>query len=325
MSAAGKERVAVVGAGAFGRALAGAIAGNGHEVILYSRSGSAETVAGVTRTGTLSNTADAELIFMAVPSRFVDETATALEPSLDGRHMLVHVNRGLAREEGSPRRHTTGLTTLSERLRDLTPCRRVGALAGPLVPESLAATRPGGAVIGTPFPEVADRVRLALASSSMRVYETADLTGVEIASAFVGVLSIAIGVARGLGVGPGALALLCTRGMSEAARLGAALGAKPETFGGLSGYGDLLACVAGDERAEIRLGEALAAGNSIDEAKAAVGAHVEGIRLSTRLDLFARATHVEAPILAATSAIARAEFGPSEALAALMAREVHKE
>jgi glycerol-3-phosphate dehydrogenase (NAD(P)+) len=294
----------------------------------YSRSGkSVGAPAGEGRvqpTSSLAALRDVELLFLAVPSFYLDDLAVHLDAHLDGRHMLVHVSRGLATHDQSAL-ETPTLTTLSERLRALTACRRVGALAGPLVPESLATTKPGGAVIGTPFAEVAEATRAALGGPSMRLYSTRDLLGVEIASACVGVLAIAVGVAQGLGVGPGALALLCTRGMSEATRIGLEVGAEPTTFAGLAGFGDLVACVAGDGRAELTLGKRLAAGQTAASAHTALGAHVEGVLLAPRIARFAQLTGVDTPILSAIADLVGGALGPEAALASLMARIVHKE
>jgi glycerol-3-phosphate dehydrogenase (NAD(P)+) len=320
--------VAVVGGGHFGRSLATAVARSAGAVLHYSRSGNALVDADVEgtvyATSELADLRDAELIFLAVPSPYVDDLARRLDEHLDGRHMLVHVSRGLSIADGSGAGAAT-LVTLSERLRTLTACRRVGALAGPLVPESLATTKPGGAIIGTPFPEVADAVRAALAGPSMRIYATNDLSGVEVASACVGVLAIAVGVARGLCVGPGALALLCTRGMAEATRVGLEVGAEASTFAGLAGFGDLVACVAGDERVELGLGLRLAQHHTVASALAELGGHVEGVLLAPRIARFAEEAGLNTPITAAIAALVGGALGPEEALASLMARIVHKE
>lgn len=318
--------VAVVGGGEFGRSLAKAVARSAGSVLHYSRSGNAiECSEGTVRgTSSLADLREAELIFLAVPSPYVDDVARTLDHHLDGRHMLVHVSRGLATTDGVAAGAPT-LVRLSECMRTLTACRRVGALAGPLVPESLATTKPGGAVIGTPFPEVADAVRAALGGPSMRLYATDDILGVEIASACVGVLAIAVGVARGLGVGPGALAVLCTRGMAEATRVGVTLGAEASTFAGLAGFGDLVACVAGDDRVELGLGQRLAQGLDVTAALGELGGHVEGVLLAPRIARFAGLAGLDTPILAAIAALVGGSLGPEAALASLMARIVHKE
>lgn len=326
--AAGSGRVGVIGGGEFGRSLARAVARSAGEVLHYSRSGKPLVApAGegrVRATSDLASMRDAELLFLAVPSFYVDDLAEHLDRLLDGRHMLVHVSRGLATHDAqSP--SAPSLTTLSERMRALTACRRVGALAGPLVPESLATTKPGGAVIGTPFPEVAAAVRAALGGPSMRLYSTRDLLGVEIASACVGVLAIAVGIAQGLGVGPGALAVLCTRGMSEATRIGHEVGAEASTFAGLAGFGDLVACVAGDGRTELTLGRRLAEGQAVSDALSDLGAHVEGVLLAPRIARFAELAGVDTPILTAIAALVGGALGPEAALESLMARIVHKE
>lgn len=315
--------VGVVGGGLFGRALAQAAARNGHSVVLYTRGreaprafeaeGEAEIFGDerVRTSNQLADLRDAGLIFLAVPSAYLPELAFELGKHLDGRHLLVHVSRGLVGQE---------LLTLTRLLRQRTPCRRVGALAGPLSAAALAEDVPAGAIVGTPFPEVCASVREAIASSSLLLYESADVIGVEVASAMVGLLSLAVGYARGLGVGPAPLALVLTRGMIEGARIGGPLGAQSETFYGLSGMGDLLAAVAGDERPEVALGEALARGQTLDEAVRGVGGHIESVRLAKRVADFARRVGERAPIAGVVAAVLEGELSGEEAIAALMAR-----
>ena len=229
--------VGVLGGGGFGRGLAQAASRIGRDVVLWSRSGDASD-GRIRTTRNLADLAEAEIIFVAVPSIYVAEVSGQLGEHLDGSHLLVHVSRGLVGEE---------LTTVSHVLRHETPCRRVGALAGPLVAQALAEGQPGGGVIGTRFPEVAEAVRRAIAGPTLRIYETRDVTGVEVASAMVGLLCLAVGYGQAGGIGPGTLAVVVTRGMAEAARVGQALGAEQATFGGLAGFGDLMAAVAGDD------------------------------------------------------------------------------
>ena len=251
----GLPRVGVVGGGGFGRAMARALHRNGRHVVLWSRQKTPSEH--VTVTTDLADLADAELIFFAVPSPHVDATATALGAHLNGSHLLVHVSRGLVGEE---------LATLSQVLKVRTPCRRIGALAGPLDAEALADGEPTGAIVGTRFPEVTAAVREALDTDSLRTYESRDIVGVEIASAVVGYLALAVGVGRELQISPATVAVLLTRGMNEATRWAPTLGADPSTFYGLAGQGDLLSVMGGDVRPEVRLGRALARGADLSTA-----------------------------------------------------------
>ncbi len=307
--------VAVVGAGGFGRAIAQAAARCGRDVILWSRSERSSEEARVRRTSALAEVAAAELAFVAVPSPFVASVADELAPHLDGRHYLVHVSRGLIGEELAP---------ISRVLRERTPAHRVGALAGPLAVDALREGSPSGAIVGTRFPEVADAVREAIGSPALRIYDTDDVVGVEVASAMVGLLALTAGYAQAMEVNGTTLAVFLTRALAEAARIAPTLGADPQTLFGLAGMGDLMAVLAGGDRPEVRLGRALAGGAPLAAAGAEAGAHIEGVSIAQRLAEHARRMDLEAPI---TQAIVGVLEGRSaqEALDALMAREVGSE
>ncbi len=306
--------VAVVGGGGFGRAIAAAAHRNGRSVILWSRKGNQQEA--FRCTSELADLREAELIFLAVPSPYVPQTASALGRHLDGSHLLVHVSRGLLGEE---------LTTLSQHLRKTTPCRRVGALAGPLDAEALREGQPTGAIVGTRFPEVARAVREAIGSKSLRIYESRDIVGVEVAAAVVGLMALAGGYGRGKGASPATLSVFLTRGMAECVRIATALGAKAETFRGLAGFGDLMAVVGGDDRPEIRLGEALASGLDLATAAKKAGAHIEGVSIARRMVEFAERANINAPMAAVVAKVLDGTLGPTEAIDALMARRVGTE
>ncbi len=303
--------VAVIGAGGFGRALAKCSARVGRRVILYSRSPKPMDVQGVRVTSELAELAQAELVFLAVPSPHVAGVAEQLGHHLDGRHLIVHVSRGLVGHE---------LHTVSETVRALTPVRRLGALAGPLVAETLARGEPAGGVIGTLFPEVADAVCEALAGPTLRIYRTSDLAGVELANALGGIVALALGYAQAMKLGPGTLAVLATRGLSEAARVGQGRGAEARTFAGLAGAGDLIAAVAGDGRPEVAFGRAVGEGASLADAAKAVGAHVEGAKIAPLVSQWAQRKQVDVPLTDAVTKLITGGAAPREVLRELMER-----
>lgn len=301
-------KIGVVGGGGFGRALATAAVDNGLEVILWTRKPDLDQP-GVTRTAALEALAEADLIFLAVPSAVIREHAQTLGQHLDGRHRLVHVSRGLPGPD---------LTTLSELLRRVTPCRRVGALAGPLVADELAERAENSAILGTRFPEIVDAVRSAIGGPRLRVESTSDIVGVEIASALVGVLSVAVGAAAGLGVGPGGQAYLASLGMSEGARLVHSAGGDPRTLFGLAGFADLLAAVAGDLRPEWRFGYELAQNKNRAEAASATGAHLESISMARRLHDHAIRRQLHAPVCGAMASLFEGGLNPRDAIHPLL-------
>jgi len=260
--------------------------------------------------------AEAELLFVAVPSAHVETMADSLGRHLDGSHLLVHVSRGLLGED---------LQTLTQLLRQRTPCRRVGALAGPLLASALAEGSPGAAVVGSVFPEIPDAVRSAIACPSMRIYHTDDVIGVEVASAMVGLVALAVAYAQGLGLGPPTLAMIATRGMFEAASIGATLGARHRTFSGLAGLGDLISAVADDRRPELLLGRAMAKGLTMEEAARAAGAHVEGTRIARCVADYAERLGLDVPVSAAVADVLDGSLDGKAAVARLMARPSREE
>ena len=309
-------RVAVLGGGGFGRALAIQAARAGRSVILWSSSSREALPDGVQATTQLADLAQAELVFVAAPSIHVEGLARELGHHLDGAHLLVHVSRGLLGDELMP---------LTQLLRAVTPVRRVGVLAGPLVARALAQGEPGGGVVGSLFPEVVEAVRDAIGGPTLRIYGTQDVVGVEVASAMVGLFALAIGYAQGRGFGPATTAILATRGMAEAARVGLACGAVERTFSGLAGFGDLLAAVAGDGRPESAFGRVLAEGVPLGEAAAKAGAFVEGATIAAQVTAFAKRRDLEAPIAAGMAALLSGEASGATVLAQLMSRPTRGE
>lgn len=259
---------------------------------------------------------DRDLIYLAAPARHATSIAEQLGRVVDGRHLVVHVSRGLIGPE---------LKTITTVLREQTAARRLGALAGPLVADALAAGRPSGAVLGTRFPEVTDMVRETIGGSELRVYETADVVGVQLASATVGFLTVVLAYAQANHAEPGTLAVMATRGMVEIARIGETLGAKEGTFLGLAGLGDLLAAVAGDDRPESKIGRALAGGADRLKAYAEAGAYVEGFEVAQHMIEHAHKLGIETPISSTFVAVSNGEITADQAIRALMERRVGRE
>jgi glycerol-3-phosphate dehydrogenase (NAD(P)+) len=290
--------VGVIGAGTWGLALAAAAARTDGPTLLYSRRAlDGSLPRGVKQASSLGEIGErTRIVFFAVPSGVAREVARSLGDAIDGRHYVIHGVRGLAGD---------GMTTISEILRQETPARRLGALGGPAVADDLLAGKPGIIVCGSRFPEVNDAVCAALVTPQMRIYTSDDLCGVEWASALVGCLAIGVGYAQGIGLSPGLMAAVTSRSVHEAARLAAAAGGEARTLLGLAGYGDLLASISQPERPEVTLGEALAKGQTLEDALAAVKQRVEAVDLIPRVVRWAERRGVRAPIF---TALARGVF-----------------
>jgi glycerol-3-phosphate dehydrogenase (NAD(P)+) len=256
----------------------------------------------------------ARLILLAVPSGVAREVARSLGAHMDGHHFVVHGVRGLVpRVDREGRTDSEELETVSDIVRDETPVRRVGALGGPALASDLLAGRPSVMVCGSRYPEVVAALRQTFASPTLQLSATADLLGLEWASALVGCLAICVGYARGAGLGPGLLAAVITRAVEEASRLAAAAGGADRTLLGLAGYGDLLASIAQTERPEVLVGEALAKGKTLEQAIADAKQRVEALDLAGRVVAWSEAHGVRAPIF---TALARSVLSgrPADAL-----------
>lgn len=182
---------------------------------------------------------------------------------------------------------------------------RIGAIGGPLLPGELRRRSPCAAVVASPYREVTTIAAGALRSPLCRVYASSDLVGVELAAALVDVFAVALGAARGLGLGSGAEALLVARAAVEGARLAGRIGGDPRTFSGLSGVGDLVACAASPDHPGHRKGLALARGEAAAEVVAMCDA------------LLSHAPSL--PIVSGVRRVARGEVRVAEALNVLMA------
>jgi glycerol-3-phosphate dehydrogenase (NAD(P)+) len=310
-------RISIVGGGSFGIGLAKSAARADTQVRLWSRK-QPKLGKGVEITDSVEAVAQNELIVLAVPSLYAAELLEELGRFVDGRHLVAHVSRGLVPSE------TGQLRTLSQLVTAVTVVRRVGALAGPLVPDDLAQGNPTGGVVGTRFPELVEALRTALGgpNNRLRLYGSNDLLGVELASALAGALLFTIGYARAIGLGASAVAMLATRGLAEITRLGVAMGAKARTFSGLAGAGDVFAAVAGTRRPEVVLGERVAKGKGMDQALGNLGAHVESASIATNIAEYAERLGVEVPIAQTVAAMLAGELTGEDALERLMARKV---
>jgi glycerol-3-phosphate dehydrogenase (NAD(P)+) len=281
--------------------------------LVWSRRELSFTEPTVRVTHDLAELAKAELILLAVPSRHAPAILEQAGHHLDGSHLIVHVSRGLLDDD---------LRTMSHLIRTVTPCRRVGALAGPISVEILISASPGAGVVGSEFPEIVEAVRGAIAGPTLRIYDSEDLCGVELAAALTGLLLVTIGFAQRVGFGPETIGALATRGVAEVARIGRALGARVETFGGLACFGDLLAAAAGSDRPELELGRAIASGASPSEALERAGGSIEGIEVARRVAEFGRRRKIRTPLADVIGEMVSGQLDAGQAVRKLMARDV---
>lgn len=304
------DTVGIVGAGRFGTALAHVVASAGRPVLLWSR---ADDVVQAINTAhanpripdavlhpNVRATGDAEelargarLLILAVASTEVRARARALGDVVGAGHLLLHAVGALA----SP-----GELRISEVLAEETPVLRVGALAGPSMWRDLLRGQFNSMVVASNFDEVTQEARRLLgAPPVLRMYRSSDLAGVELASALSGAYTMALGMSDALGVGPGTRAVLVTRALAEASRLGQAAGAEPRTFTGLAGLGNLLVRSSPESSENARdylIGGRLARGEVVPPESYTEGARaaLAGSRLAERLG-------VRTPVLKALAAV----------------------
>ncbi|MBA3718043.1 MAG: NAD(P)-dependent glycerol-3-phosphate dehydrogenase [Actinobacteria bacterium] len=287
-------RVTVVGGGSWGTAFARLLAESGHEVTLACRD--PEQAAAIAQTGrnprylqdvdlgavqavALPDLPETDLFVMAVPSHAFAEVAATLP---DGPPVLS-LTKGLDPATGN-------------RLSTLLGARRVAMLSGPNFAAEIAAGLPGAAVIASEDEELAAWLQQEINSLIFRVYVNPDLIGVELCAAAKNVIALAAGGVDGLGFGDNAKAALITRGLAEMSRLAAACGARPETFAGLAGMGDLMVTCWSRQGRNRRAGELIAQGESPEQAAAEIGQVVEGLTTAPVLRDLAHRLEIELPI-----------------------------
>lgn len=288
---AASTRIAVLGGGSFGTAVANMIAGNGHAVSLWMRDPQRAARCRETRRNErylpdyaldprLTITADlaaalaeAEVVFFSVPTGAFAEVAGRAASHVRPGTIAISTAKGFAPE---------GFTRMSEVLARELPQARIGVISGPNLAREVARHDITATVIASPDAELCARVQQLLVTSYFRVYANADMFGVELAGALKNIYAIEAGMATQLGLGQNTMAVLLTRSLAEMTRFAATLGASPMTFLGLSGVGDLFVTCTSPLSRNFRIGRALAAGRSLAEAIAEVGQTAEGIN-TTRI------------------------------------------
>ena len=207
----------------------------------------------------------------------------------------------------------------------LRPELRSGVLSGPSFAQEVARGQPSALVAASVDDTLCQSAVQALHSDSLRIYTSDDPVGVEVGGAVKNVMAIATGIADGLHLGLNARAALITRGLAEMTRLGLALGARAETFMGLSGLGDLVLTATGDLSRNRQVGLMLASGLSLDDSLARLGHVAEGVYTAPTLLARAQGHGVEMPITAAVVAVLQGRLAPAQALALLMSRGARPE
>ncbi|MBW7909369.1 MAG: NAD(P)-dependent glycerol-3-phosphate dehydrogenase [Kiritimatiellae bacterium] len=322
--------IAVLGDGGWGTALGLVLNRNGHRVRMwgpfedYIRSireshENKKFLPGVTLPPSIEWTSDkahaveaADVAVLAVPSRFFKQVAIDFAPLLKPGILAVSVAKGLDKQ--THRR----LTEIAEEHLQIGP---VAALSGPSHAEEVARRIPTAVVIACTDHDRAVALQRVFNSPEFRIYTSDDVIGIELGGALKNVIAVAAGISDGVGFGDNSKAALITRGLAEITRLGVARGARPETFAGLSGIGDLIVTCASKLSRNRGVGERLGKGEKIGDIMAGMEQVAEGVwTCRAALDL-ANELGIEVPITEQVVAIVHDNRDPREAVQALMARE----
>lgn len=318
---------AVLGAGAFGSALAIALSQGGKEVMLWGRNsnhirlmqssrqnqkhlGDTYFPSSLSASYNLREACQKEVIFLAVPMQQLSELLSKIETSLDAK-VLIACCKGIDLSTG---KGPTGI------IKQLAPKAEAALLTGPSFASDIAKGLPTALTLACRSTKVGKNIQCGIATDALRIYRSEDVCGAELGGALKNIIAIACGIAIGAGLGDSARAALMTRGYSEICRIALALSAKPETLSGLSGLGDLsLTCMSEGSR-NYRYGHALGSGKQQDETQT-----VEGKSTAQAAVKLAQKLGLDMPITKAVDDLVSGRIDVAKATRTLMSRPQKEE
>ena len=301
-----KPRVAVLGGGSFGTVIANLAAGNGCQTTQWLRD--AELVAEMqdthqnTRylkgfdlnpalqfsTDLEQTVSQADLVFVAIPSKAFRQVVQTAKPYFQAKQMLVSMTKGIEADT---------FALMSQIIREEVPNARLGVLSGPNLAKEIAAKMPAGTVIASLDPELRTIVHQVLACPYFRVFANTDIYGVELSGALKNIYAIATGIAQAQKVGENTRSMLLTRALAEMSRFAVQLGANPLTFLGLAGVGDLFATCSSPLSRNYQVGFALGSGKKLNDIIADLEQTAEGINTIKQVKQQADKLEVYMPIV----------------------------
>lgn len=327
-------KIAVIGSGSWGCALCAVLAEKGNDVCLWSYfQEESEQLAQhrenkrnlpglilpdiVTYTSDLKEAVEGrDVIVLVTPSAVLGDTAARMAPFVSENAIIVCASKGFDSKTQK---------TLTETIKDNIPKARVAALSGPSHAEEVAKKLPTTLVVASKDREVATFLQDLFMTDYFRIYTGSDVTGVELGGALKNIIALCAGVSDGLGLGDNTKAALMTRGMTEIARLGTAMGAKLSTFSGLSGMGDLIVTCTSMHSRNRRAGILIGQGKTAQEAAEEVGMVVEGIYAAREAHKLAEKMGIDMPITEQAYRVLFEGASAKEAVEALMTREKRHE
>jgi glycerol-3-phosphate dehydrogenase (NAD(P)+) len=328
-----QKKVAVLGAGSWGTALAMVLADNNHEVRLWSHNPAQveeinrerfnhkylpniDLPEGIKAYASLGDSlVDINTVVLAVPTKAIREVLTQIrELNPNNQLKIVHVSKGIEPDT---------LLRISEMIKEELPKNmldEVVVLSGPSHAEEVSLRHPTTVSVSSENMKVAEEIQDLFINQHFRVYTNPDVIGVEIGGALKNIIALAAGITDGLGYGDNAKAALMTRGLAEIARLGTKMGANPLTFSGLTGIGDLIVTCTSVHSRNWRAGNLLGKGQSLDQVLNNMGMVVEGVRTTKAAHQLAQKYEVRMPITNALYDVLFNEVNPKDAVDRLMAR-----
>jgi glycerol-3-phosphate dehydrogenase (NAD(P)+) len=327
------QSVGIVGAGAWGTALAITSRRAGRDVLIWALE--PETIADINQkhrnevylpnigldpaieaTGRLNEVANCDFLLMATPAQHVREIAEELAPYLKESQPLVICAKGIEQKSGK---------LLSQVSAEIARQAQIAVLSGPSFAAEVARGLPAAVTLATAEEALGRELSYALSHPPFRCYWSDDVVGAEIGGAVKNVYAIAAGIVAGKNFGASAHAALVTRGFAEMVRFGTALGARRETLAGLSGLGDLVLTCGSPQSRNMSLGIALGKGKSLDEALGNRPTVTEGVFTAGALAEIAASRGIDMPIAQAVHAVISGRVGVDEAIGALLARPLRPE
>ncbi len=333
MNAQTHRPIAILGAGAWGTALAQAIAQDGAPVVLWThRPDHAEAMismgenddrlpgvpleASITPTADLADIAACDIVLAVIPAQAARSQIAAAATHCAPETTVVSCAKGV--ERGS-------LKTMAAVMADVAPHVRPAVLSGPSFAHEVAAGKPAAVTLAAETLEHAAAIAQAIARPTFRLYLSDDIVGAEMGGAVKNVLAIACGIVDARSLGRSAHAGLITRGFAEMTRLAVAMGARPETLAGLSGLGDLVLTCSSPQSRNMSLGRALGSGRPVSDVLAGARALAEGAASAPAVVALAQQAGVDMPICTAVAAILDETISIDEAIEGLLSRPIKAE
>lgn len=327
------NRVAVIGAGSWGTAVAALAAANAPTVLWARREALARQIndehvngdylPGLALPESLESTSDihratagADVVVMGVPSHGFRAVLEELKGDLTPGVPIVSLSKGF--EEGTQLRMT-------EVIAEVCPGHPAGVLTGPNLAKEVLQGSPAAAVVAFEDGDIAEQLQALFSTGTFRVYRNDDVVGCEVAGALKNVMALAAGMADGMGFGDNTKAALLTRGLAELTRLGVALGGSPMTFAGLAGMGDLVATCSSSQSRNRHVGEQLGKGRKLEEIIAEMRMVAEGVKTARSVVALARKVGVEMPIAEQVVAVLDGNVSAGEVIGLLMSRSAKAE